>query len=207
LVLLAELRIRGQKPKLGSLQRWVRECDAASIGKGHGEIVWDVLEAILRTTGEDPRSHLIVETTPSGILRHEPWLAGSPALIPVWNRVESKTLVSASDEDRIRSIFKPLQTTPGPQRRPPNLYPSIIYFSPPESIPLLETMPTVRRHDHPNVNNAFLLQNVFNVEECTSIIKMSETLGMIADQPVGGSAVDMVSVSADMGLAFTYLLY
>ncbi len=185
----------------------MRECDAASIGKGQGEIVWDVLEAILRTTGEDSRSHLNVETAPSRILRHEPWLAGSPALTDVWNRVESKTLVSAPEEDRIRTIFKPLQTTPGPQRRPPNLYPSIIYFSPPESIPLSEATPTVTRHNHPNMSNAFLLQNVFNVEERISIIKMSETLGMIADQPVGGSAVDMVSVSADASLAFTYVLY
>lgn len=62
LVLLAELRLRGQTPKLGSLQRWVRECDAAAIATASStkkrsqaeeeqedRLVWEVLDALLRS--------------------------------------------------------------------------------------------------------------------------------------------------------------
>lgn len=50
-VLLAELRLRKLVPKLGALQRWVRDCDAASRADGSfgDEEVLRVLDAILRT--------------------------------------------------------------------------------------------------------------------------------------------------------------
>lgn len=46
------MRIRKQIPKLGSLQRWVRDCDAASSFDGSygNEEALVVLDAILRTT-------------------------------------------------------------------------------------------------------------------------------------------------------------
>lgn len=52
LVLLNECRLRGVRPKLGALQRWVRECDAASRADGSfGDVeVLKVLDAILRAT-------------------------------------------------------------------------------------------------------------------------------------------------------------
>lgn len=56
LVLLAELRIRGQTPRLGSLQRWVRDLDAASRDDGSfgDSEVLRVLDAILRCTNGEP---------------------------------------------------------------------------------------------------------------------------------------------------------
>lgn len=50
-VLLAEMRIRKQRPKLGALQRWTRECDAASPADGSegDREVLSVLDAIMRT--------------------------------------------------------------------------------------------------------------------------------------------------------------
>ena len=56
LVLLAELRLRGQSPKLGSLQRWVRDLDAASRDDGSfgDSQVLTVLDAILRCTNGEP---------------------------------------------------------------------------------------------------------------------------------------------------------
>lgn len=54
LVLLAELRLRKLVPKLGSLQRWVRDCDAASRSDGSfgDSEVLRVLDAVLRSTIE-----------------------------------------------------------------------------------------------------------------------------------------------------------
>jgi hypothetical protein len=48
---LEEMRARGQVPKLGALQRWVRDCDAASAKSGaFGDpIVLRLLDSILRT--------------------------------------------------------------------------------------------------------------------------------------------------------------
>jgi hypothetical protein len=60
LILLTELRYRSITPKLGSLQRWVRECDAAAISTAQTKklsaeeeakeeaMVWEVLDAVLR---------------------------------------------------------------------------------------------------------------------------------------------------------------
>lgn len=75
LVLLSEMCIRNQQPRLGSLQRWVRECDAVcvpfsfdiiqhivsdlvfflrrmtpSMAQADLDLTWKVLDAILRTT-------------------------------------------------------------------------------------------------------------------------------------------------------------
>jgi hypothetical protein len=53
-VLLAEMRIRNQRPKLGALQRWTRACDAASTADGSegDREVLGVLDAIMRTAGD-----------------------------------------------------------------------------------------------------------------------------------------------------------
>jgi hypothetical protein len=48
---LEEMRTKGQVPKLGALQRWVRDCDAASAKNGaFGDpVVLRVLDSMLRT--------------------------------------------------------------------------------------------------------------------------------------------------------------
>ncbi|KAI0048548.1 hypothetical protein FA95DRAFT_1034289 [Auriscalpium vulgare] len=209
LVHLAELRIRNQKPKLGALQRWVRECDAASIGKAQGEIVWDVLEAILRTTTDtpptppssssssSPRPAVSSGGSVSPVMPHEPWLGGTLDGARIWQQVEAGTLVTPSEKSRVLDTFKPLQVTPGLQRRPPNMFPATIYFSPSASIPLATRLANkVERLEVPNVPGAFMLTNVLGVNECVELIKMAEGVGMVADQPIAGSAAGMVSILA-----------
>jgi hypothetical protein len=69
-VLLAEMRIRKQRPKLGALQRWTRECDAASTvdgSEGDREVL-SVLDAIMRTA-ED----VVEDIDP--VKRHPEWVA------------------------------------------------------------------------------------------------------------------------------------
>jgi hypothetical protein len=69
-VLLAEMRIRKQRPKLGALQRWTRECDAASTADGSegDREVLTVLDAIMRTA-EDAAEDI------NPVKRHPEWVA------------------------------------------------------------------------------------------------------------------------------------
>jgi hypothetical protein len=69
-VLLAEMRIRKQRPKLGALQRWTRECDAASTADGSegDREVLTVLDAIMRTAENESE-----EVNP--VTRHQEWVA------------------------------------------------------------------------------------------------------------------------------------
>lgn len=69
-VLLAEMRIRKQRPKLGALQRWTRECDAASTADGSegDREVLTVLDAIMRTA-EDEKEEI------NPVRRHPEWIA------------------------------------------------------------------------------------------------------------------------------------
>lgn len=162
-------------------------------------MVWDVLEAILRTTIDESqlrsvRSISSPSTGSEGIQLHEPWVANPANAFRVWDAVESHTLYDSKHAEHVTATFKPLHVTPGPQRKPPNLHPAIIYYSPPNSIPLTdESLPT-KRYDVPNVPNAFMLSNILTHDECLSLIKMAEAREMIADQPAGGSAINMVSV-------------
>jgi len=90
LVLLAELRIRKQKLKLGTLQRWVRECDAAS--KTEGEVVWEVLEAILRTTEDyDAPSASTAEI----VKRTNDWVVKNSTGDDLWGELQAGTLIGA----------------------------------------------------------------------------------------------------------------
>lgn len=69
-VLLAEMQIRKQRPKLGALQRWTRECDAASSAdgsEGDPEVI-SVLDAIMRTAQDEKE-----DVNP--VRRHPEWVA------------------------------------------------------------------------------------------------------------------------------------
>lgn len=85
LVLLAELRLRGQSPKLGSLQRWVRDLDAASRDDGSfgDSEVLRVLDAILRCTNGEPEHDeeadgLIRGTRGQVVVRQRDWVHRKP---------------------------------------------------------------------------------------------------------------------------------
>lgn len=85
LVLLAELRLRGQSPKLGSLQRWVRDLDAASRDDGSfgDSQVLTVLDAILRCTNGEPEHDEVEEGLVRGskgqvVVRQRDWVHRPP---------------------------------------------------------------------------------------------------------------------------------
>ncbi|KAJ6618185.1 hypothetical protein B0H10DRAFT_2164277 [Mycena sp. CBHHK59/15] len=141
LVLLSEMEIRGQLPKLGALQRWVRECDAVlvpSMTQADESRVWQVLNAILRTT--------------------------------------QPTCVHSIAESAL-AVLKPLHTTLGPDRRPPNKHPAV-------------------RFDVPGLPGAFIIHDVLEASECRALVDAAEAVGMLPDEPTAGSAAQLASVLA-----------
>lgn len=198
LVLLSEMVIREQLPKLGALQRWVRECDAVLTPKMSQEEenrVWQVLDAILRTTqpemiarGDDG------ELAPGSRLR---WC--KPFTVDPGPSVQTKKMNSTEIATAAASVLKILESTPGPERRPPNKHPAVIYYSPPNTFPLLPKEERTReptRHELPGVPGACIINDALEVAECESLVKAAEAIGLVPDEPIAGSAAQLSSVLA-----------
>ncbi|KAJ7097605.1 hypothetical protein C8R44DRAFT_643119 [Mycena epipterygia] len=197
LVLLSEMEIRGYLPKLGALQRWVRECDAVlvpAMSQEEENRVWQVLNAILRTTQPD-----FVSSSqggggtlkPGSRLRWYPPFTQQPA--------DSQPSALVPDATNAPAVLKPLHTTPGPDRRPPNKHPAVVYYSPPSTFPLLPPASRTRqpeRFDVPGVPGAFIINDVFERAECQALIDVAEAVGMLPDEPTAGSATQLASVLA-----------
>ncbi|KAJ7705603.1 hypothetical protein B0H17DRAFT_1038398 [Mycena rosella] len=200
LVLLSEMEIRGYLPKLGALQRWVRECDAVlvpSMSQEEENRVWQVLNAILRTTQPD----LVSSSQGSGgtlkpgsRLRWYSPFTQEPT--EVLDAVQAQPLPDAANAP---AALKPLHTTPGPERRPPNKHPAVVYYSPQNTFPLLPPAARTRqpqRFDVPGVPGVFIINDVFERAECQALIDAAEAVGMLPDEPTAGSATQLASVLA-----------
>jgi hypothetical protein len=147
LSLLIEMRCRGEDPKLGALQRWVRDCDVTvirqaamtpmeekSIGSSDYEnnLAWLLLDAVMRVfhRGPDRSSQLLAMGsarqssttvnvhTRAVIHKHLPYVAPSSTDFPPYDLAR---LVLPSKEHVLRNIST-VSHVPGPQRRPPNKY-------------------------------------------------------------------------------------
>ncbi|KAF7369208.1 hypothetical protein MVEN_00248400 [Mycena venus] len=199
LVLLSEMEIRGHLPKLGALQRWVRECDAVlvpTMSQEEENRVWQVLNAILRTTQPDfvASSHDGGGTLkPGSRLRWYLPFTHPPADAPASIHCAAVSAAIAS------TALKPLHTTLGPDRRPPNKHPAVVYYSPSNTFPLLPPAERTRqpqRFDVPGVPGAFIINDVFEASECQALIDAAEAVGMLPDEPTAGSATQLASVLA-----------
>ncbi|KAI9018869.1 hypothetical protein DFJ74DRAFT_675172 [Hyaloraphidium curvatum] len=202
-VLLAEMAIRGLPLKLGQVQRWVRECDAAATSaEADRAEVWRALEGILRAAGEyeppkgsqsgawkratdgehDPGQSSDEYGPGAPVFRHRPWTVGDPSPLQLWAQRETGTLFAPDELQALRAPFRDVLTTPGPQRQPPNLHPAVVWASEPGSIPLTASAP-VTRHDHPSVPGCFLLRDLLDIEDCRTILRHAEAVGYLPDQP------------------------
>ncbi|KAJ7489172.1 hypothetical protein FB451DRAFT_1125424 [Mycena latifolia] len=200
LVLLSEMEIRGQLPKLGALQRWVRECDAVlvpTMSQEEENRVWQVLDAILRTTQPDFVSSSQGSggtLKPGSRLRWYPPFTREPPEAPPPAHLES-----LPDTTKVVAVLQPLHTTLGPDRRPPNKHPAVVYYSPRNTFPLLPPEARTRqpqRFDVPGVPGAFIINDVFEPSECQALIDAAEAVGMLPDEPTAGSATQLASVLA-----------
>jgi hypothetical protein len=196
-ILLAEMGIRRQTPKLGALCRWVRDLDVVS---GYAEMLDEdgrgrtareeealmVLDAVLRLTG--PTDHAVVEMAKPmshsmPIIPRETWnLRDDAPRRKVYNSVLDRTLMQS--QPNLAASFKVIDTTPGAQRKPPNLHPAILYTSEDDAIELSTTPPNATHHQHPTVPNLHLLKDVLSPTECEAIIAAGENLGFKPDAPI-----------------------
>lgn len=191
-ILLAEMRIRGQKPKLGALCRWVRDLDVVSglaeqiAGEKRPKTEEDllvVLDAILRLTG--PTDYTTEGLPHAGpIIPRRVWnLREGTKRREVYDSVRDGTIFSHVSND-IKSQFRAIETTPGLQRKPPNRHPAILWASRDDAILLSSSRPKPTLHEHDVVPNLHLLKDVLTSDECEQIIAAAETIGFTADAPI-----------------------
>lgn len=191
-ILLAEMRIRGQTPKLGALCRWVRDLDVVSGlaeqlgGQERSEKETQllvVLDAILRLTGPTDYT-LTPSTTPQPMFLGKDWnLRDGGARRNIYSSVLDKSVASVLP-DNTASQFRIIETTPGAERKPANHHPAILHASADDAITLAPNRTSTTYHDHPVVPNLHLLKDVLSSDECVQIIAAAETIGFTPDAPV-----------------------
>jgi len=200
-------------PKLGSLQRWVRDCDAtvSADGSVRDADAMKCLDLILRIA--NPAS-IAGPSKGNELIRRNPiWEARGPVEgeINVWERMQNGTLFGKLSNP-LRSYgqadlpdtkptlpypnFRAVQHTPGHLRKPPNVYDSTVHGSSPGAIRLTPS-PRPRassRVDVPGLPGAFMVMDVFTPEECLQIAQAAEAIGFEKDEAAGGSATTKASV-------------
>ncbi|KAG6007737.1 hypothetical protein E4U21_005576 [Claviceps maximensis] len=197
-ILLAEMRLRREEPKLGALCRWVRDLDVVTQPSGASIVspdrsakdreLLDVLDAVLRvscpidyssTAIPPPESsrHIALQTT---------WDLRPPTEpLQIYNSVLDKSIFSSAVAAPLSpSSFRVIETTPGHLRKPPNHHPAILYTSEPNTVDLSSDHGPITLHKHPNVPNLSLVTNVLSPDECRAIIAAGESLGFLPDVPV-----------------------
>ncbi|KAF8585080.1 hypothetical protein K439DRAFT_1632903 [Ramaria rubella] len=189
------MRIRQQAVPLGALQRWIRDLDALD----GNPLVLRVIDAVMRTVDDTaaPEHDMCPDVNESnGVRRHGSWSCLPPSGISLYEEIKRGTLVDPSRSEELRSRFKVVQETAGPNRLPPNLHPAILYSSTPNTVPLPPESTVVTSHSVPGLSNATFLSSILTHAECRQIISCAEAVGMLPDQPASGSAVTLASVLA-----------
>ncbi|KAH7066225.1 prolyl 4-hydroxylase [Paraphoma chrysanthemicola] len=198
LILLAEMRIRKDTPTLGALCRWVRTLDVVSglsihvqvpsqtvVGRNaHNDELIQVLDAILRVTGPTDTTSNGTAATSEPIALQETWnlRPSSEPTRQLRRSIKDKTIF-ASCSPNLKERFRIIETTPGLQRKPPNLHPAILYASQDDTV-LLGQGPQTSCFTHPIVPNLRLIKDVLSPEECSAIIAAGETIEFIPDAPM-----------------------
>jgi hypothetical protein len=203
-VLLAEMRIRGERPKLGALCRWVRNLDVVSglSMRRHSaeDVVVErsardkelllVLDGILRVTGPVDTGVDAI-SSPGPISVQQVWCVCAPSYDKVDREMWLPSATAISRED-----FSIIENTPGPLRKPPNRHPAILYASKDNAVMLCEAEKVARIHHHPIVPNLSLIERVMMPLECGNIVSAAETIGFLPDAPVVDGDNDDSSVLA-----------
>ncbi|KAI8908908.1 hypothetical protein EDD86DRAFT_191293 [Gorgonomyces haynaldii] len=182
---LTQLRLQKIVPKLGSVQRWVRACDAASPRDGtpfDGQVLL-VLDAILRAA--DPE---MVQETKHLMQQMEPWSAFD-------RREHVPFQVTQQTQDYYKQKFKIVMHQKGEERRTKNVYDFTLYHSDPDTIQF-EKPQEIQKLQVPNVPGAFMMTNVLSDDECNQILTASESIGYTGDAPLVGEASQQKSILA-----------
>lgn len=189
--LLQQMRDKDQVPKLGCLQRWVRDCDAAVTASDYGDCLL-VLDLILRAT--DPSSigcatvgKDVPEIDP--IVRYQCPCYIQGREIHAERTPSSRKLVITIDSEKYKPFFSTVYKEVGSERKPPNLHDMVLYTCPPlTAVPLYPPSEPVTRIDIPNLPRVFVLKNVLSTNECNSIVSACESMQFTPDTPLEDSA-------------------
>ena len=188
-ILLAEMRVRGQEPKLGALCRWVRDLDFISglstqtMGAQDTELI-TVLDAVLRVSGPIDHNPSAIANSSSPIAPQPIWnLASESPAEQVYASVLDKTILDSAPAS-LKSSLRIIETIEGRDRQPANQYPAVLYTSTPDAIPLAPKPPTITYYEHPHVPGLKLAKDVLSRDECRAIIAAGETVEFIPDAPL-----------------------
>ncbi|KAI5461568.1 prolyl 4-hydroxylase [Mariannaea sp. PMI_226] len=197
-ILLAEMKIRGEQPKLGALCRWVRDVDVVSGlskrpdgGAPVAEVSdkdrehLSILDAILRVSGPIDSNPSASLSTSSPISFQPTWdlRPASATQHQVYASVLDKTIFDDAPAS-ISSSLRIIETIPGPERKPPNHHPAILYTSKPNTIPTSSDKLPIEWHEHPDVPDLCLATNLLSPSECKAIIAAGESVEFIPDAPL-----------------------
>ncbi|KAJ5701179.1 hypothetical protein N7488_008727 [Penicillium malachiteum] len=195
-ILLAEMRLRGEQPKIGALCRWVRDLDVVSGLSTQPELVKQappersaedlellgVLDAVLRvSTPIDVSPNAVFSTSPIAFQSIWDLRPSSPPL-EIYASVLDNSILK--DAPASPSSIRIIETTPGPQRKPPNHHPAILYTTAPNAVPLAPVGPSITYHPHPAVPGLGMAMNVLTPAECKAIIAAGESVNFIPDVPL-----------------------
>ncbi|KAH8173773.1 2OG-Fe(II) oxygenase superfamily protein [Sarocladium implicatum] len=200
-ILLAEMKIRAQEPKVGSLCRWVRDLDVISGLSTIPEAERDsstvierspralellqVIDAILRVVGPVDENPNAVSCPSSPMVLQEIWnLRPSAAPRQTYASVLDKTIFESAPPNLDTSV-RVIETTPGAERKPPNHHPAILYTTSPNAVRLSSQPASPISHTpHPHVPGLSLATNLLSPEECQAIIAAGETVNFVPDAPL-----------------------
>ncbi|KAJ5979747.1 hypothetical protein N7481_007045 [Penicillium waksmanii] len=195
-ILLAEMKIKGEQPKIGSLCRWVRDLDVVSGLSTHPDTLdkdpvertakdlelLAVLDAILRVSAPIDNSPKALPST-SPIAFQSIWdLRPSSPSLEIYASVLDKSILAHAPKSP--TALRIIEETPGPQRKPPNHHPAILYTTAPNAVPLAPVAPTITYHPHPAVPGLGVAMNVLSEEECKAIIAAGESVNFLPDAPL-----------------------
>ncbi|CAK7271239.1 hypothetical protein SEPCBS57363_004515 [Sporothrix epigloea] len=207
-ILLSEMRVRGEVPKLGALCRWVRDLDLIS---GLSLAPEDRQAAAAERTDEDKERLLVadailrtigpIDFNPEALCRSEAVSKAKPAIHvqdvwdlrqldvtcdPVYASVLDKSILQhAPLISPLTEALPVIEVTEGSQRKPPNHHPAIVYTSAPNAVRLGPAAPpTIAYHAHPTVPRLGIATNVLSPDECKAIIAAGESVGFVPDAPV-----------------------
>ncbi|KAJ4148611.1 hypothetical protein LMH87_003073 [Akanthomyces muscarius] len=193
-ILLAEMRLRNEEPKLGALCRWVRDLDVVSQPNGvsldspersmKDKELLAVLDAVMRVSCAVDMTAPLPSDSTSHISFQSSWdLRSGSALDQVYASVLDKSIF-AENQDAITSSLRILETVPGHLRKPPNRHAAILYTTKPDTIPLSPEHSSITYHKHPNVPNLSLIKDVLTPDECKAIIAAGEGVEFLPDEPL-----------------------
>eukprot|EP01130_Rhizamoeba_saxonica_P018230 TRINITY_DN9056_c0_g1_i1.p1 TRINITY_DN9056_c0_g1~~TRINITY_DN9056_c0_g1_i1.p1 ORF type:complete len:477 (-),score=106.42 TRINITY_DN9056_c0_g1_i1:44-1474(-) len=175
------MRVTNEVPKIGAVQRWVRDCDA--VGDDSPSML-RTLDAVIRLSlySQIDLNESVVNTSDNVLVRFPSWVA------PCSDEKDSEFDETVYDSVDYTLCFDIVSSEKAGDRNPPNKYDMNIHAAHPKTV-VLDPDQNVHRFIVSTIPNAFTLQGVLSKSECVQMIKASEAMGYIPDEPSASGIV------------------